>query len=130
MVQGRLCLTSNLRGGFPSYDLVTMRSTWHTYLEGEDVMVGSVVLIKATLLIVPCSLFTTLKIKVVFPYFSHPTLTRPVCLAVRCWLGFWAADDRAGTEGQGVNTWRCTKDISPSLLNVHYVCCSKDYKQI
>ena len=56
MVQGRLCLTSNLRGGFPSYDLVTMRSTWHTYLEGEDVMVGSVVLIKATLLIVLCSL--------------------------------------------------------------------------
>ena len=39
MVQGRFCLKSNLRGGFPSYDLVTMRSTWHTYLEGEDVMV-------------------------------------------------------------------------------------------
>ena len=25
--------------GFPFYDLITMWSTWHTYLEGEDVMV-------------------------------------------------------------------------------------------
>ena len=52
-------------------------------------MVERVVLIKATLLIVPCPcmLFTTLKLKVVFHYLSHPTLPRPVCLLCGAGLG-------------------------------------------